>query len=154
MNMKTNTNNFDHECFDEILEDAFSSENHASKFKIGLGSRLRKARKAAKKTLIESGAASGVSCTTISRWEDGTYCPDMAQLYVLAKFYRIQFFELALGAKLDLLDISQLWPDTQKIVRRHIEYLLVSQQMVEDNWPETVRRIKRGNWNTDPPWKL
>lgn len=148
-----------HSCLDnlapfESLKKAVIDTSCVSVFQIQLGRRLRVARKAAEMTLQQAATAIGVSASTVSRMEDGSTSPYVPQLYALSRLYGRQFSELAVGSEPEHIDISELWPDTQNIIRRHVEYLLVSQQMVEDNWSEKVGKMKSGIWDADPPWNF
>lgn len=123
-------------------------------FQIEMGRRLSKARRDAGKTQEEAGKAVDKSAATIGRWERGSGSPTIGELYTMSRLYRCQLSELSFGARPELLDISNLWPDTQNIIRRHIEYLLASQRLVEENWLESLRKVGAGSGNIAPPWEI
>lgn len=118
-----------------------------------IGKRMRSARKKARKTLQQAGEHVKVSRMTISRWEAGTSSPEIDQAYNLSFLYRVPFSVMIFGERPGMLDVSRLWPHTQNALKRHVERLAVSQQMVEAHWPDTVERIRSSAGPVDPPWR-
>lgn len=90
---------------------------------------------------------------TLGRMEEGKTSPDVAQLYALARLYKLPMSLIMFGADSPLVDLSRLWPHTREAIKTHIDRLLDAQETVESHWPERVERIRRGDIRVEPPWR-
>lgn len=79
-----------------------------------LGERLHRARRAAGLSLREVASETGLSHTTIRKWEQGELKPSSSQLIQLAKLYGVRteyFFRPLYRGKADSIEQAERWQE-------------------------------------------
>lgn len=122
-------------------------------FNVTVGKRFADARKSRRISQRTAGECIDVSTATISRIESGSLSPTLYQATVLADVYQANFSELVLGTSATIIDLSKLWPQTQSAIKRHVERLVVQEQLLDERWEEYWDSYKSNIDAPLPPWR-
>lgn len=96
---------------------------NAHSFSAEQGRRIRLARMDARRTQEEAGAAVGKSAATIGRWERGSASPTTKELYTLSRFLKVPLRRVALVDDGEYIDVADLPPDLQGLLKAHVDGL-------------------------------
>lgn len=109
---------------------------------INLGMKIRELRKKKELTQEELAAKLSVSSQAISKWENGTCYPDMAQIPILANYFGVSLDELF------CYDVTQLNEKIDVIIAEHNKFFWKDRQKSEEilvnalkEYPENERLL-------------
>lgn len=125
-----------------------------NQFTVGLGLRLKRARKEAGKSRLDFATACGVTPGNIAHWENGRGSPSALQLAKIAELINCDLNNLILGTEKVIIDITDMWPGNVIAIQNTIKVIQLHEQTRDRQWPAYWERYRhhQGDTPPNPPW--